>query len=154
MTLDEAIKHAREKAEEQRKDNDTCVVKEEYGCKDCAYYYSKPCIECAEEHEQLAEWLEELKEYRDLEEQGLLLKLPCKIGDTVYQLINSHIYEYKVIGICFDIFQNKWMYEVAYQIGLEWFKTMCDFDAFGKSKTVFLTKEEAEKALERLECAE
>ena len=98
--------------------------------------------------------LQELKEYRDLEEQGLLLKLPCKIGDTVYQLINSHIYEYKVIGICFDIFQNKWMYEVAYQIGLEWFKTMCDFDVFGKSKTVFLTKEEAEKALERLECAE
>ena len=95
--------------------------------------------------------LQELKEYRDLEEQGLLLKLPCKIGDTVYQLINSHIYEYKVIGICFDIFQNKWMYEVAYQIGLEWFKTMCDFDAFGKSKTVFLTKEEAEKALKRLE---
>ena len=98
--------------------------------------------------------LQELKEYRDLEEQGLLLKLPCKIGDTVYQLINSHIHEYKVIGICFDIFQNKWMYEVAYQIGLEWFKTMCDFDAFVKSKTVFLTKEEAEKALERLECAE
>ena len=102
----------------------------------------------SKEYEQLAEWLEELKEYRDLEEQGLLLKLPCKIGDTVYQLINSHIYEYKVIGICFDIFQNKWMYEVAYQIGLEWFKTMCDFDVFGKSKTVFLTKEEAEKALE------
>ena len=95
-----------------------------------------------------------LKEYEDLEEQELLLKLPCKVGDTIYQLINSHIYEYKVIGICFDIFQNKWMYEVAYQIGLEWFKTMCDFDAFGKSKTVFLTKEEAEKALERLECAE
>ena len=98
--------------------------------------------------------LQELKEYRDLEEQGLLLKLPCKIGDTVYQLINSHIHEYKVIGICFDIFQNKWMYEVAYQIGLEWFKTMCDFDAFGKSKTVFLTKEEAEKKLKELNISE
>ena len=98
--------------------------------------------------------LQELKEYRDLEEQGLLLKLPCKIGDTVYQLINSHIYEYKVIGIYFDIFQNKWMYEVAYQIGLEWFKTMCDFDAFGKSKTVFLTKEEAEEKLKELNISE
>ena len=86
MTLDEAIKHAREKSEEQRKDYDTCVVKEGYGCKDCAYYYSKSCIECAEEHEQLAEWLEELKEYRDLEEQGLLLKLPCKVGDTYWEL--------------------------------------------------------------------
>lgn len=64
MTIDEAIEHAREKSEEQRKDYDTCVVKEGYGCKDCAYYYSKPCIECAEEHEQLARWLEELKDYR------------------------------------------------------------------------------------------
>ena len=64
MTIDEAIKHAKDKAKEQRKDYDTCVVKEGYGCKDCAYYYSKPCIECAEEHEQLAEWLEELKDYR------------------------------------------------------------------------------------------
>lgn len=25
-----------------------------------------------------------LKEYEDAEEQGLLLKLPCKVGDTVY----------------------------------------------------------------------
>ena len=32
-------------------------------------------------------WLQayfKLKEYEDLEEQGLLLKLPCKVGDTVY----------------------------------------------------------------------
>ena len=68
MTLDEAIKHARDKAKEQRKDYDTCVVKEGYGCKDCAYYYSKPCIECAEEHDQLAEWLEELKKLREFKE--------------------------------------------------------------------------------------
>jgi hypothetical protein len=32
------------------------------------------CSKCAEEHEQLAEWLQELKEYKELEEQGLLLK--------------------------------------------------------------------------------
>jgi hypothetical protein len=106
------------------------------------------------EYEELGNLLKELKEYKELEEQELLLKLPCKIGSTIYQLINSHIYEYKVIGICFDIFQNKWMYEVAYEIGLEWFKTMCDFDVFGKSKTVFLTKEEAEQELKRLEGAE
>ena len=68
MTLDEAIQHAREKSEEQRKDNDTCVVKEGYGCKDCAYYYSKPCIECAEEHEQLADWLEDYKKLKSIDE--------------------------------------------------------------------------------------
>lgn len=31
------------------------------------------------------DWLEELKRYRDLEEQGRLLVLPCKVGDTVYE---------------------------------------------------------------------
>ena len=32
-------------------------------------------------------WLQayfKLKEYEDLEEQGLLLKLPCKVGDTAF----------------------------------------------------------------------
>ena len=32
-------------------------------------------------------WLQayfKLKDYEDLEEQGLLFKLPCKVGDTVY----------------------------------------------------------------------
>ena len=27
-----------------------------------------------------------LKEYEDLEEQGLILRLPCKVGDTVYRI--------------------------------------------------------------------
>lgn len=45
MTIDEAIVHAREVA--SRKFDDRVH-----------------CIKCAEEHEQLAEWLEELKQYR------------------------------------------------------------------------------------------
>ena len=69
MSLDEAIAHAREVAEKQRKDNNNCKYKKQYGCKGCAEYYSKPCIECAREHEQLAEWLEELKELRENQEK-------------------------------------------------------------------------------------
>lgn len=72
MTLDEAIEHSGEKAKEQR------------------YYASfernESCIKCAEEHEQLAEWLEQLKEYKQLEEQGRLIKLPCKIGSVLYEI--------------------------------------------------------------------
>ena len=51
MTLDEAIAHAREVAEEQRK-----------AC-DLAWVWDNPdnIKKCAEEHDQLAEWLEELK---------------------------------------------------------------------------------------------
>lgn len=65
LSIDEAIAHAREVAEIHRKDNDNCKYKSQYGCKDCADYYSKPCIECAEEQEQLAELLEELKARRE-----------------------------------------------------------------------------------------
>ena len=51
MTLDEAIAHAREVAEEQRK-----------AC-DLSWVWDNPdnIKKCAEEHDQLAEWLEELK---------------------------------------------------------------------------------------------
>ena len=51
MTIDEAIAHAREVAEEQRK---VC---------DLAWIWDNPdnIKKCAEEHDQIAEWLEELK---------------------------------------------------------------------------------------------
>lgn len=53
MTIDEAIAHAREVAEYKRKcnKNSDCIDIE--------------CERCAEEQEQIAEWLEELKAYRN-----------------------------------------------------------------------------------------
>ena len=115
-------------------------------CKEtCAEHdEEKSCKNC---HIQKA--FEKLAEYEDLEEQGLLLRLPCKIGSTLYQPIYSSINEYKVIGLCFDINHNKWMYEVAYEIGFEWHKTVCDFNYIGK--TVFLTQAEAEQKLKEME---
>ena len=54
MTLDEAILHAREVAEINRKQYKNCPS-------DRTDIRHQTCEECAEEHEQLAEWLEELK---------------------------------------------------------------------------------------------
>ena len=99
-------------------------------------------------HEDIRKVLRKLCEYEDLEEQGLLLRLPCKVGSTLYQPISNRINEYGVIGLCFDIHRNKFMYEVAYQVGLEWYKTTCDFDCI--NKTVFLTQEEAEQKLNEM----
>ena len=93
--------------------------------------------------------VDKLGEYEDLEEQGLLLRLPCKVGSTLYQPISNQINEYKAIGLCFDITRNEFMYEVAYQIGLQWYKTTCDFDCI--NKTVFLTQAEAEQKLKEME---
>ena len=57
--LDEAIQHAREVAEIQR-NNDK--LNKTLG--KSSPYYNTDCIKCAEEHEQLAELLEELKAYK------------------------------------------------------------------------------------------
>lgn len=57
MTLDEAIKHCEEAAEENIKQAKHCSI---FGDKQVGL----ECVECAEEHRQLAEWLRELKESR------------------------------------------------------------------------------------------
>ena len=73
MTIDEAIRHCVEVAEEQEELYRICPASESemYHCngtKDCRILKNgknKGCQKCAEEHRQLAEWLEELKDYRD-----------------------------------------------------------------------------------------
>jgi len=60
MTLDEAIKHAEEVAEE--KENEAQDL--EYSKLDWKYEANQ-CSKCSEEHRQLAEWLKELKDYRE-----------------------------------------------------------------------------------------
>lgn len=93
MTIDEAILHEREIVEEQRIKNRTCanckycVKGKTHTRRGCCYFYpthyeydltQKACcnwesnddigLECAEEHEQLAEWLEEFNELRKMRE--------------------------------------------------------------------------------------
>lgn len=58
LTLDEAIKHCEEKAKELY-----CKADEDYFF-DGDWGKKIHCTECAKEHEQLAEWLTELKELR------------------------------------------------------------------------------------------
>ena len=55
MTIDEAIAKHRKIAKTQKALYDACTLKEQ----------NKHFLREAEEHEQLAEWLEELKDYRD-----------------------------------------------------------------------------------------
>ena len=60
LDLESAIKHCEEVAEEQEK---LCKVNDSFN-------FSQPkWKKCAEEHRQLAEWLKELKAYREIIEQ-------------------------------------------------------------------------------------
>ena len=90
MTLDEAITHAREVAEEQRKE---CAL---------AWVLDNPnnIKQCAKEHEQLAEWLEELKKRRN-EDYGYLSDIHQNIGyrkaiDDLRNELKNHYTEYNI----------------------------------------------------------
>ena len=78
------------------------------------------------EHYQVRAWLKELKQYKNLEEQGLLLRLPCKVGDIVYRIINQR-----------DNYDDT-VYQIVSSANFE----LSMIDEIGK--TVFLTKAEAD----------
>ena len=84
--------------------------------------------------------LEKLGEYEDAEEQGLLLKLPCKVGTELFlsDYLNAHhrLKEYKFLGS-----------DVAVVIECWEFQRTCTRMLSDFGKTIFLTKEEAEQAM-------
>ena len=101
-------------------------------------------------------WLQayfKLKDYEDLEEQGLLLKLPCKVGDTVYAYCSEFgILPYVVD--CIVINEHITFQCSSYSNPIGDCPSECldeiepDITDFGK--TVFLTQAEAEQKLKEM----
>ena len=89
--------------------------------------------------------LNRLAEYEDLEEQGLLLRLPCKLGTTVYNTTwwDDITEKVKVGGKTFYRTVHK------HKVSKSTF-SLLDIYEFGK--TVFLTRKEAEQKLKEMEC--
>ena len=88
--------------------------------------------------------IQKLGKYEDLEEQGLLLRLPCKFGDTVYSIANNgKIYpvkatrEVRIVNGVLHIICESCKYS-----------DLVSYDDIGK--TIFLTKSEAEAKLKEL----
>ena len=96
--------------------------------------------------------IDKLYEYENLEEQGLLLKLPFNVGDKVWAIVNKGDYRRQHIGE-FEITEISIKKINSYKkprvhIGFIAGSVRRGLDTFGK--TVFLTKEEAEQALKRM----
>lgn len=73
--------------------------------------------------------IDKLAYYEDLEEQGRLIKLPCKVGDTVYHVVQGRIVEVSNVDLFFlllSVVENRF------------------------NNSVFLTKSEAEEKLKEL----
>lgn len=77
---------------------------------------------------------------------GLLVVLPCKVGDTLYEVTGRKtISEYRVKAIRVELFCVFIEWEI--EKGFVW-QSLSGITQNEIGKTVFLTREEAEKALE------
>ena len=87
-----------------------------------------------------------LRELAEVDKDGRLVVLPCKVGGTVYEVTSRKtISEYRVKAIRVELFCTFIEWDIV--------AGFVDKSLFGVSvdeigKTVFLTREEAEKALE------
>lgn len=95
--IDEAIKHCLEKAEEKKKEAD--YLDAPYGM-DASKRTS--CLECANDHLQLAQWLTELKNYQDTTNKkcsNCKYKRQCGPEYESYaQTTEGTLYKHKVSG--------------------------------------------------------
>ena len=130
MKIDEVIENAEEKARVHEYHAD--FLENGNPMRDACLKSSKDC-------KQLAEWLMQLKEYQSLEEQGRLIKLPCKVGDTVYVIVGGKI-----------SVQNIQRATTDSEMRIEFCTKRIGFALFDIGKTVFLTKSEAEAKLKEL----
>ena len=81
MTLDEAICHCEEVAEEKEQE-----------AKEAHVLSGMDCMECAEEHRQLAEWLRELKAYREAREEIIRKRDSSQWSELVVHGFSHAIY--------------------------------------------------------------
>lgn len=148
LTLDDAIKYTKDVARKNRinKEKNTIIIPNSFISSN----------DCADKYGQVAKWLEELKSYKELEEQGLLVRLPCKVGDMVWDNdfgypqpyeINAYSYGYcdsyvePGVGI-----EDEIIFYYENSIG----SITGAFPMSEIGKTVFLTREEAEKKREEI----
>ena len=120
------------------------LTNRDYGENSCAVYtsYCDACHNSDCHCELVEDMIEKLAEYEDLEEQGRLIKLPCKVGDTLYRLVPNLYRKYVEIKIAQFVINENGIYFITNK-GVSW-------SAGEIGKTVFLTKPEAEAKLKEL----
>lgn len=87
----------------------------------------------------MAELREKLKRYEDLEEQGRLVMLPCKVGDTVYEIIEESVPEH------YFYIQSYKVQDISAK-AVEYADDWAPFSY----ENLYFSKEEAEAALEKM----
>lgn len=100
--------------------------------------------------------IKKLADYEKLEEQGLLMRLPCRVGDTVWDNDFGYpeLYEIKAFsyGYCDGYIEagEEIRDEIIFYCENHTGSIIGSFPVSGIGKTVFLTREEAEKKMEEM----
>lgn len=92
--------------------------------------------------------VDRMKELTEADKDGRLVVLPCKVGDRLYEVTGRKtISVYKVKAIRVELFGLFIEWDIVE--GFVW-QSLSGINAGEIGKTVFLTREEAEKALEAM----
>lgn len=106
---------------------------------------SELCLSRTTQGEKIATILKKLADYEDLEEQGRLIKLPCKVGDKIFldfAGFGKDVDKFTVKDFHLDCFKNgETILFCDYESNDRTLSGQIDVMEFGK--TVFLTKSEA-----------
>nr|DAJ88610.1 MAG TPA: hypothetical protein [Caudoviricetes sp.] len=128
-----------------------------------AYYpkcFEEPCCgmgECLDDKCSLMlDACKKLAEYEQLEEQGLLVRLPCKVGDMLWYNILGYTESYEIKAFSYGYCDG--YIEAGEEIGDEIIfycenhtgSIIGSFPMSGIGKIVFLTREEAVNKLEEM----
>lgn len=111
-----------------------------------------------ETYKEYRKVLDKLAYYEDLEEEGRLAKLPCKVGDTVWELCKCSDEKYRIfpMTVCRIVTFGSPRLLKDNEIEVWNIYAESDYCKMYKSfydigKTVFLTREEAEAVLKECE---
>ena len=80
-----------------------------------------------------------LVELAEADKDGRVIVQPCKVGDILYRVFAGEIFEHRVGNMKYFAIQGRWDIETY---------PFCPCVESSIGKTIFLTREEAEKALE------
>ena len=145
---------------QEEKENSTRRLTKAYGDGTYGAADDLPCGENSYEYKGML--LKSLGKYEDADEQGLLLRLPCKVGETVWVVtspfnvfndieydedMKNEVYEAFVSSVTF--YECGEQYRISAKVTNHFigaYFRKCDF-----GKTIFFNKDEAEDRLKEME---
>ena len=106
---------------------------------------------CEPDCEEIDAVYRKLKDYEDAEEQGLLLRLPCKVGDVLYFAHHDRVISSEVFSAKYHAEAENHGVFIRERLTIDVEGVSAEIDFCDIGKTVFLTRKEAEAKLKEME---